>query len=175
MIVQRPQWQVLILLLVALSYLSVRADDKPPATLQVRGESGKLVAVSAETWAKLPRLKAEAKGKAGDTLHYEGVALAEVLKSAGVSFDGHPRSRISSYVLIEAPDGYRVILSLAEVDPAVSDRLVLLADRVDGKPLSAEAGPYRLVIPGDKIPVRSVRQVIRIGVHRHPDKPTEKK
>ena len=54
-------------------------------------------------------------------------------------------------------------------------QVVLLADRLDGKPLAKGAGPYRLVVPGDKRPVRWVKQVVRVSVHRHPEAAGKKK
>jgi DMSO/TMAO reductase YedYZ molybdopterin-dependent catalytic subunit len=98
-----------------------------------------------------------------------------VLRFAGVSFAEHPRGRAASYILVEGGDGYRAVLALAEVDPKVSDKAVLLADRLDGKPLPEGAGPFRLVVPGDKVPSRWVKQVVRVGVHRHPDAEPAKK
>jgi hypothetical protein len=135
--------------------------------LTVGNESGKLVPLTAKDWEKLPRRKVETKDKEGKAVTYEGVALTDVLRFAGVPFDGHLRGpRVANYVLIEAADGYRATFSLAEVDPSVSDKVVLLADRVDGKPLAEGVGPYRLVVPGDRIHSRWVRQVVRVTVQQ---------
>jgi hypothetical protein len=62
-------------------------------------------------------------------------------------------------VLVEATDGYRVAISLLEIDPATAGRNVLLADRKDGKPLEEKEGPYRLVVPDDKRQVRWIRMI----------------
>jgi hypothetical protein len=35
---------------------------------------------------------------------------------------------------------------------------------IDGKPLSAEQGPLKLVVPTDKDPSRSVRQLVRLDI-----------
>ena len=67
--------------------------------------------------------------------------------------------RMSEVLLVEAADGYRVAFSLAEVDPAFSERDIILADKRDGKPLDAKEGPLRIVAPGDERPARWVRQV----------------
>jgi DMSO/TMAO reductase YedYZ molybdopterin-dependent catalytic subunit len=153
-----------------LAPLAKAGEDEPaarPGLLQVSDGAGKLILLSAKDWAKLPRSKVEVKGKDDATARYEGVSLAEVLRLAGVSFEDHPRGRAAAYVLVEGSDGYRAVLALAEVDPKVADRLVLLADRLDGKPLADKTGPYRLVVTGDKVPVRWVKQVSRIGL-RHP-------
>jgi DMSO/TMAO reductase YedYZ molybdopterin-dependent catalytic subunit len=145
-------------------------DDPAPGTLQVGDETGKVTALPAKEWAKLSREKVEVKGAS-----YEGVSLAEVLRFGSVSFEKHPRDRAASYVLVQGGDGYRAVLALAEVDPKVADKVVILADRLDGKPLPAGAGPYRLVVPGDKIPSRWVKQVVRVGVYRHPEADAGKK
>jgi hypothetical protein len=59
---------------------------------------------------------------------------------------------------------YRIVLALSDLDPSLGGRRILLADRVDGKPLPAEEAPWRLIIPGDLRPARSARQVVTIRV-----------
>jgi DMSO/TMAO reductase YedYZ molybdopterin-dependent catalytic subunit len=131
----------------------------------VGNEEGKVVPVAAGEWEKLPHRKVEVKEKDGTATRYEGVTLAEVLRFGGVPFDGHLRGpRVANYVLVEAADGYRAVFALAEIDPSMTDKVVLVADRQDGKPLPESAGPYRLVVPDDKIHSRWVRQVTRITV-----------
>ena len=157
--------------LAALFLLALAGPAKAEAArpLRVGNEAGKVVPLPPGEWDRLPRRKAEVKDGQGKTLVYEGVPLAEVLRFAGVPFDGHLRGpRVATYVLVEAADGYRAVLALAEVDPSVAAKDVLLADRLDGKRLPASAGPYRLVVPGDRIHSRWVRQVTRITVHRAP-------
>jgi DMSO/TMAO reductase YedYZ molybdopterin-dependent catalytic subunit len=137
--------------------------------LLVGNEAGKVVPLPPKDWEKLPRGKVEVKDKQGRAVTYEGVPVAEVLRFAGVPLGGHLRGpRVANYVLVEAADGYRAVLALAEVDPGVAEKLVLLADRADGKQLPGPAGPYRLVVPGDRIHSRWVRQVIRITVQQPP-------
>jgi DMSO/TMAO reductase YedYZ molybdopterin-dependent catalytic subunit len=156
------------------AWASSRGQGLAPAqpagnALLVGNEEGTLVPLRPRDWAKLPRRRAEVKGRDGKAVTYEGVPLAEVLRFAGVPFGKHPRGeRVAEYVLVEAADGYRALLALAEVDPFLTDRVVLVADRLGGKPLPPRAGPYRLVVPGDKLPARWVRQVTRITVGRAP-------
>ena len=50
--------------------------------------------------------------------------------------------------------------------PGFTDRVILLADRRDGKPLSAREGPFQVIVPGEKKHARWVRQVIRLKVGR---------
>jgi hypothetical protein len=46
--------------------------------------------------------------------------------------------RMVTYVEVGAADGCRVVLALPEIDPAFSDRVILLADRRDQQPLSPQ-------------------------------------
>jgi DMSO/TMAO reductase YedYZ molybdopterin-dependent catalytic subunit len=63
------------------------------------------------------------------------------------------------------------LFALPELDAAFTDRLVLLADRKNGEPLSSRDGPFQLVVPDEKRPARWVRQVRRIRVIQVPPDP----
>jgi Oxidoreductase molybdopterin binding domain len=96
---------------------------------------------------------------------FEGVALVELLQRAGVLLGKDLRGRrMVTDVVVGAADGCRVVLALPKVDPAYSDRLILLADRRDRQPLSPVEGPPRLIVPGDKRQARWVRQVTTVTV-----------
>jgi DMSO/TMAO reductase YedYZ molybdopterin-dependent catalytic subunit len=71
---------------------------------------------------------------------------------------------LTNYLLVEAKDGYQVVFSVAEVDPAFTDSEMLLADKADGKPLVGSQGPFRLVVAKDKPGARSVRMLTKIEV-----------
>jgi DMSO/TMAO reductase YedYZ molybdopterin-dependent catalytic subunit len=147
-----------------------KAAKSRAESLVVGNEEGKLTTLSQREWKKLARHKVEVKGRDGTMVRYEGIRLADVLRLAGVPFDGHLRGRrVANYVLIEAADGYRAVFALAEVDPGVAEKTILLADRQGGKPLPESVGPYRLIVPGDKIHSRWVRQVVRITVQHPPE------
>ena len=62
---------------------------------------------------------------------------------------------------------HRAVFALAEFDPDFTDRVILLADRRDGHPLSSKEGPFRIVVPGEKRHARWVREVIALDVE-HP-------
>ena len=96
---------------------------------------------------------------------YEGVWLHEVLKKAGVPEGKALRGEaLASYVVAEGQDGYQVVFSAAELDPAFLDNEVLLADSSNGKPLSGEQGRFRLIAPKEKRAARSVRMLVRLKV-----------
>jgi hypothetical protein len=70
------------------------------------------------------------------------------------------------YLVVEASDGYRAVFALPELDPEFTDRVILLADRRDGRPLSDHDGPLQVIAPGEKWHARWVRQVIRLKAGR---------
>jgi hypothetical protein len=65
-----------------------------------------------------------------------------------------------------AGDGYQVVFSLGELDPALAGRDIIVADTADDKPLPDTQGPLRIVVPGDSRPARSVRMLERLQVVR---------
>ena len=98
---------------------------------------------------------------------YEGVALEEILRKAGVpQGDALRGPAMATYVLAEAADGYRVVFSLAELDAGIADSEVIVADTMDGAPLDDKLGPFRLVAPHEKRPARWVRMLRSITVVR---------
>ena len=135
-------------------------------TLCLVDEKGTQHILSEADLAKLPRVKAKVTIHDNPQAEYEGVRLSEVLQSQGVLLGKDLKGpRVANYLLLEAEDGYRVVLAIAEVDPATTDKLVLLADRKDGAALPEKEGPWRLVIPDEKRPARWIRMIKRISVH----------
>ncbi len=59
-------------------------------------------------------------------------------------------------------DGYSAVISRREISPEFVERQILLADQLNGAPLPDHA--LRLVVPGDGLGGRSVRDVVRIEV-----------
>jgi DMSO/TMAO reductase YedYZ molybdopterin-dependent catalytic subunit len=96
---------------------------------------------------------------------YEGVLLEDLLQKAGVAHGEQLRgAAMATYILAEAEDGYRVVFSLAELDSGIVDSEVIVADTMDGAPLAAKQGPFRLVAPHEKRPARWVRMLKSISV-----------
>ena len=139
------------------------AQDVQPS-LQVTGAVKQALTLSAGDLAKMPRASVRTTSKEIETV-YEGVWLHEILKRAGVPQGGELRGKaLASYVLAEAQDGYQVVFSLGEIDPAFIDSQILVADTANGKPIPGAQGRFRLVVPKDKPAVRSVRMLTRIEV-----------
>jgi hypothetical protein len=137
----------------------------PPPSLSIVDEQGTEHTVSAADLAKLPRVTTKVTGHDIQPAEYGGVRLSELLQSKGVVLGKELRGpRVANYLLFEAEDGYRVVLALAEVDPATTDKLVLLADQKNGAALPDKEGPWRLIMPDEKRPVRWIRMIKRISV-----------
>lgn len=122
------------------------------------------VPIDAATLAGSPREAVIATAH-GQTLHCEGVSLASLLRVAN-ALPAEPLrgGQLANYVLVTARDGYRSVYSLAELEPTLGNRKVLLVDRCDGQPLGDDDGPLRLIAPEESRPARWVRQVQSITV-----------
>jgi hypothetical protein len=93
---------------------------------------------------------------------YSGVPLISLLTPLGVP--EKPRGKdLALYLVAEGQDGYKVVFALGEAAPDVHDGTVLVADQVDGKPLTTN-GPFQLVCTGEKRPARWVRNLVAIRV-----------
>ena len=123
-----------------------------------------VIAISQADLAKMPRQTVKAM-EHGTEATYEGVPVREVLSRPGVPLGKELRGKaLSCYVLATGRDGYAVVYSLTEFDPAFQDSDILLADKRDGKPLDEKEGPLRIIVPHDKKPARSVRMLERLDV-----------
>ena len=94
---------------------------------------------------------------------YSGVPLIELLKQVGAPTGHEVRGKVlSQYVVATGSDGYKAILALAEAEPDFHPGDVIVADTMDGKPLDAKIGPFRLVVSEDRRPARSVRNLVSV-------------
>jgi len=51
---------------------------------------------------------------------------------------------------------------LAEIDSGILDSEIIVADTMDGAPLSEKEGPFKIVAPHEKRPARWIRMVSAI-------------
>jgi len=132
--------------------------------LTVQNEAGKTSVLTRADIEALPHIKVTAPISNG-TETFDAVALKVVLERAGIGFgDTLKGKRLASCLLVEAADGYRAVIALPEIDPAFTDKQVVLAYLKDGKPLDDKEGPYRIVIPDERRKARWVRQVTSLKV-----------
>ncbi len=140
----------------------------PAAELKIGGVVSPPQVVTAADLRKMPRRTLKVvNAHDKKTEVYEGVALEELLRRAGVPQGEQLRGpEMATYVIAEAEDGYRVVFSLAELDSGFLEADVLVADTMDGAPLGANQGSFRLVAPHEKRPARWVRMLKSITVVR---------
>ena len=120
--------------------------------------------VDAATLAGLPVANATLTAH-GKNHACTGVWLADLAAAAGLPTGEALRGpALTTMIVAEATDGYRVAFSLAELDPKLGNRSVLVASACDGKALPQADGPLRLVVPGEIRAARSVRQLRALRV-----------
>ena len=136
--------------------------------IEVSIEGGKSIAFSAAELAAMPRVEVAATSE-GQTQKYSGVRVNDLLMKAGFAFGRTLRGpALAQYLMVEASDGYRVLFALTEFDPDFTDDVVIVADKVNGQPLAADDGPWRLIVPREKRGARWVRQVTALRVKKAP-------
>lgn len=145
---------------------TVIAQQPAAAALKVTGDVATPLTLTPADVKALPRTMVAAQDE-GRTVKYEGVLVGELLKRAGAPVGSELRGNaVASYIVASASDGYQVVFSLAELDPAFTGSEVIVADTVDGKPLFAYQGAFRIVAPKDLRGARSIRMLETINVVR---------
>jgi len=145
---------------------ATQAPASAAPVLTVGGEVARPLKLSVADLAKLPRQTLTAKDH-DQTATFEGVALIEILRLAGVEFGEKLRGKgLALFLVVEAADGYRAVFALPELDSSFTDKIIILADKRDGKPLPEKEGPWRVIAPSEKRPGRWVRQVVALTIRR---------
>ena len=142
------------------------AADAAATTLIIGGDVAKPLTLTPADIKTMPRTTVSVRE--GDReIRYEGVLAGELLKRAGAPVGRDLTGRaIATYVRASATDGYQVVFSIAELDPAFTASDIIVADTVDGGALPAQQGPLRIVAPHDSHASRWVRMLQRIDVVR---------
>src|SRR5262245_12798763 len=137
-----------------------------PATLTIAGDVAKPLTLTPADIKAMPRTTVTVRE--GDRqINYEGVLAGELLKRAGAPVGRDLTGKaFATYVRVSATDGYQVVFSIAELDPAFTSSQIIVADTNDGQPLSEQQGPLRIVAPHDTHASRWVRMLQRIDIVR---------
>jgi len=131
--------------------------------VQRTGQSSRMLA--AERLAELKTVTQRvtfAGGQGEQQNEWTGPLLWDVLATSGIIDPGKPREHVPLAVRITGADGYAAVVALAEIAPQFAGRQVQLANQMNGAPLPHQA--LRLIVPGDRLAGRSVRDVVRIDV-----------
>ena len=149
-----------VILAVALPAWSQQATS----SISVTGAIAKPFTLTTADLAQMPRVMVT-MSNGGIETRYEGVWMHEILKRASVPLGEALRGKaLATYVIAEAQDGYQVVFSVGELDPAMTNAEILVADTSNGKPLFGDNGTFRLVIPNDKRGARSVRMLTKLEI-----------
>jgi hypothetical protein len=134
-------------------------------TVKVTGEVTTPLTLDAAALHLFSQTTVVRKDRDGGDHTYTGVTLLDILKKAGATMEGTLKGEnLTKYLLVDASDGYQVIFALAELDKSFTDRSIILADTIDGKPLATGDGPYRIIVQDEKKPARCIKQVVSMKV-----------
>lgn len=137
----------------------------PSSSLILRTSDGKTATVGAADLAALPHKSVtvfNAHSKVNET--YSGVPLSDLLTKVQVPQGEQVKGALfMTGVIAEGTDGYKVLYSLAEVDPTIHTGEVIVADSLDGRKLDKD-GAFKLVSTEEKRPARWVRNLKSIDV-----------
>jgi DMSO/TMAO reductase YedYZ molybdopterin-dependent catalytic subunit len=132
-------------------------------SLEVTGLDGRTCTLTTRELAASPQARVPLKAHDGPEKVYEGATLADVIQAVGAPTGRALRGgEMADVVMVGGKDGYRVAFGLAEINPGIGAKKVIIAAEADGKPLVADEGPLRLVVEGDLRPARSVRMVTNV-------------
>jgi hypothetical protein len=151
----------------------LRAEDLQTLTVVVPGRAElKLTYADLD---KMPRQSATVE-RDGETIHYEGVLLWDILQRAFGTAPGKslPVNAKLTYILGTARDGYQAMLAMGEIAPVFAGFKVIVATKRNGGPLLPTQQPFQLVAPQDKAQGRamfSLQRIEVIDVSRKSDRP----
>ncbi|MDB4923808.1 molybdopterin-dependent oxidoreductase [Mucilaginibacter sp.] len=146
-------------------YLTKAQPTVKEASVKVTGEVASALDLKLADLQQFKQTELTRKDRDGKDHIYSGVILSEILQKAGATLGKDLRGEnLTKFVQVEASDGYQVVFALAELDKDFTDRMIILADKVDGKPLLPADGPFRIIVQDEKKPARCIKQVIGIKI-----------
>jgi hypothetical protein len=141
-----------------------KGESQPARSQAIEIRDGSALLATARSLAPYVRRSVHAL-EVGDAMGYhgevrcEGALLTDVLSAAKA-----PSGPDIGYVLA-AVDGYRALLSSAELFSAAQAPPILVADRCNGQPL-ADEGIFKVIVANDTIAERWVKSVASINIVR---------
>jgi hypothetical protein len=156
---------VFIFTLIGVPYLIQAQVTGKAALIRVGGEVTQPFTLSDVEFSAFKKTVVNRKDKDGSNHVYSGAILSDVLLKAGAALGKDLKGgNLNKCLLIEAVDGYQVVFALAELDQAFTDRVIILANEMDGKPLPVADGPFRIIVQDEKKPARCIKQVVGMYV-----------
>ena len=155
--------------LAALNFITTAPAGGPSSAVVVTGVVSATTTLTVADLQKLPHVTVTVtlrtdKGIQG-VYSYTGVLLYAVLQKAGfVPNASFKNDLLRQFVTVGATDNYQATVGIGEISPDYGHEQVILAYARDGKPLSADEGAIRLIVPGDTLADRWVSNVNSIVV-----------
>jgi DMSO/TMAO reductase YedYZ molybdopterin-dependent catalytic subunit len=145
-------------LAISSTYAGAAADRD--VYLNVDGDVASPLTLSRIEFAKLPHITVRARDHDGKMHVFTGVNAAIVLQRAGAPLGEKLRgAEAREFVAAQGSDKYLAAFAF----PEFTGQVILIADGEDGAPI-ANAGPLRLVVPGDATRSRWVRNLVDLRV-----------
>ena len=158
---------ILVLLITVGVFAQTEKVNEKTYVLSVSGEGINSQNLSLTEIMKMPSIKVRATPHNGKEAEYEGVILENILKNAGQKFGENLKGKLLTlYLLVEAADGYQAVFSIPELDPAFTNKVIILAYKQDDKLLGESAGPLQIIVPDEKRHARWIRQVKSFMIKR---------
>lgn len=99
-------------------------------------------------------------GAGKETGRWTGPLLLDVLKIASITDAPGKKTHLRHVIFAAGADSYTVAVAIGEIEPKAEGKQVIVAITENGKPLTAP----RLVVPGDVMFSRGVRDLVSLAV-----------
>ncbi|MDQ2741250.1 MAG: molybdate ABC transporter substrate-binding protein [Chloroflexota bacterium] len=100
---------------------------------------------------------------------YTGMLLCDLLQAQGAMTNPtFKNDMLRQLITVDGSDGYQVAVAMAEILPQFGHEQVLLAYAKNGSSLSQTEGAFELIVPGDNLAGRDVKNVTHITLGAPP-------
>ncbi len=139
------------------------AQSKQEEALTFSGDFPKPFTITMADLKSMPVQSIMGKDRDEKIYEFQGVWLRDLILKAGVEFGtGLKGKNQAQYILLEGKDGYKTVFSLPEIDPEFSGKQILLAYLRAGEPLADGVGPFRIIVPEEKLHARWIRELVSV-------------
>lgn len=143
----------------------------PSTTLTLTGVDGTTKTLTVADLMRLPQTNATVmNGHTHQQETYGGVTVKDLLALLApakiVPVTDGMKTKVSSRMMVviaRGTDNFRVALTLCDTDPGCRPGQAMVADTVDGRPLTTD-GAFKLILTEDKTPGRWVRNLDALTV-----------